>query len=129
MSKTFKLTAFALLCAATVIFTSSCASMFGDNTRQIAIKSQPSGAAVYINGINTGTTPTIITLPTYIYGTQIITLRKKGYEETSTLINSKFQMVGLWNLINGWGFIIDAADGNMMKIDPAQLNIERTLTR
>lgn len=123
-----KVTAFAALCVGAVVLT-GCASMFGDNSRQVTVKSEPVGAQVFVNGMSVGSTPAIVTLPTYIYGSQLITLRKPGYQDISINVNSKFQMVGLWNLLNGWGFIIDAADGNLVKIDPAQLNVETNLSK
>lgn len=116
---------------AVVIFISSligCASIFGDNTRQVAIKSNPAGANVYIDGVRYGTTPTIISLPTYIYGGKVITLKKDGYIEQSALVNSKFQLVGLWNILFWPGFLIDAATGDTVKIDPENLNIKVDLT-
>lgn len=100
-----------------------CASIFGDNTRQVAIKSNPAGAGVYIDGVRYGTTPTIVTLPNYIYGGKVITLKRDGYPDQSTMINSKFQLVGLWNILFWPGFLIDAATGNIIKIAPEDLNV------
>jgi hypothetical protein len=112
-----------------IFLLTGCASMFGDNTRQISIKSNPEGAAIFMDGVNYGQTPSIITLPERIYGGKIIELRKPGYQTQSILINSKFQPVGLWNLISPFflGFAIDGLTGNTVKIDPAQLNTTRDL--
>lgn len=101
----------------------SCASMFGNNGREISVNSSPQGATIFLNGIQYGETPRIITLPTYIYGNQTLTLKKTGYEDQSTSLNSEFQLVGLWNILNfPWGTIIDAADGDMVKISRHNLN-------
>ena len=106
-----------------------CASMFGDNTRQISVKSNPSGASVYLDGINYGKTPTTVTLPSYIYGGKSLVMKKSGYQDTGILINSKFQLVGLLNLFfPPIGFGIDGITGNMMKIDPSQLNVEVSMS-
>ena len=75
-----------------------------------------------VNGISMGTTPMTVSLPTYIYSNQLITVKKPGYQDTSVYVNAQFQMVGLLNLFNGIGFIIDVADGNAVKINPSQLN-------
>lgn len=42
----------------------SCATIFGDNTRTVAVNSHPQGAGVYVEGQRFGTTPTQVTLPT-----------------------------------------------------------------
>lgn len=113
-----------------ILSISSCSTMFGDNTRQITVKSQPAGAIVYMNNYNLGTTPTTITLPNYIYDNQIITVSKPGYASQSVVINNKFQMVGLFNILNlGIGFLIDGATGNFVKIDPNNLNINQNLQK
>ena len=130
--------------------TSSCATLLGDNDRQITINTtrdlaidrqitvntnssgadarqinvntNPSGVNVYLNGNLRGSTPMILTLPNYIYNGVDITLKKDGYLDTKVTINSQFQMVGLWNLLNGVGFLIDLATGDFMKLDSTQLN-------
>lgn len=103
---------------------SGCATMFGDNNRQINVNSQPTGAQVFYNGNPYGVTPTTIRMPNYIYGANTITIRKDGYYDQSTNISGEFQAVGWWNLLNfPIGFAVDAADGNMLKIDPSQQNI------
>ncbi len=105
-----------------------CASMFGDNTRKITVKSSPSGAGVYVDGVRYGTTPTIVTLNNYIYGGKVITIRKDGYKDQAAVINTQFQPVGLWNILN-WpiGFIIDGVTGDIIKIAPETLNIDANL--
>jgi hypothetical protein len=123
ISKTVK-----LLGTVTLIgITTGCASMFGDNTRQVTVNSQPSGAGIYMDGVRHGTTPAIITLPSHIYGGKVISLRKDGYLEQSATINSKFQPVGLWNILFWPGFIIDGVTGDTVKIDPSSLVVSTNL--
>ena len=56
-----------------------------------------------------------------MYSANVITVRKNGFYDQSTNINTQFQMVGLWNILTIWvGFAVDAADGNIIKIDPNQ---------
>ena len=107
---------------------SGCASMFGDNTRSITVKSQPSGANVYVDGVRYGTTPTVISLPNFLWNNPSLVVKKDGYEDTGVMINTKFQNVGLLNVFFWPGFIIDAATGNMIKIDPNKLNVEVDMT-
>lgn len=107
-----------------------CASMFGDNTRKVSVNSNPAGALIKIDGQNYGTTPAIITLPTYVYGGKTITLQKDGYVDTSVSINTEFQLVGLWNILNmPIGFAIDGLDGDFVKISTDSQNINTSLTK
>ncbi len=112
-----KPTIFILTLLPIVIF-SSCASLFGENSRTVRVNSDPTGAGIYIEGKNRGSTPKSIELPRYIYGEQEIEIRKPGYETETLVVHSDFQLVSLWNLLNGWGFIIDAATGDIVKIAP-----------
>lgn len=105
-----------------VLVTTGCATLFGDNDRKVTVNSNPSGANVYLNGYLRGTTPMIVTLPTYIYNGADITLKKEGYADTTISVNAKFQTVGLWNVLNGFGFLIDGAAGSFVKIDPNDLS-------
>ena len=125
----FKNTLLTAFIASFVLLTSSCSSMFGDNSRQVVVKSQPSGANIYVGNQYMGTTPAIITLPTYIYGGEIISLKKRGYQEQVAVIGTQFQYVGLWNLLNGIGFIIDGVTGDFVKIDPQDLNIDAAMNK
>jgi hypothetical protein len=115
----------AVLAAAVLL--NGCASMFGDNTRTITVTSQPQGAEIFVESISYGTTPATITLPGYIYGGKILVLRKEGFKDQAILVNSKFQPVTIWNILNGFGFLIDAATGDILKIDPMNLNTSANL--
>ncbi len=115
---------------ATLLLT-GCATMFGDNTRNVKVNSNPEGAAVYLGAAQFGVTPTTVYLPQHIYNNIYLRLEKPGYATQNIAINSVFQPVGLWNILNlpfwGIGFIIDGANGNMVKVNPDQLNMMITL--
>lgn len=117
-----------VLLTASVSLLSGCATLFGDNTRQVKVDSRPQGADVYIDGMRYGTTPATITLPSYIYGGKTLVLKKDDYRDQTVLVNSKFQPVGLWNILFWPFFLIDAGTGNSVKIDPANLNVSADLT-
>lgn len=106
-----------------------CASMFGDNSRVVSVNSQPAGATIKIDGRTYGQTPTVITLPTYIYGGKEIELHKDGYTDVTIPVNAEFQFVGLLNILFPLGFVIDGADGDFVKISPDSRNINATLTK
>jgi len=107
----------------------ACSTMFGDNTRQLTVKSQPAGAGIYVDGVRHGTTPATITLPSHIYSGKVISVKKYGHIEQSATINPKFQPVGLWNILFWPGFVVDAATGNMVKVDPNNLEVSMNLER
>lgn len=123
MIKNYK--AFLFLAASVTL--SGCASMFGDNTRSVSVNSTPQGASIFVDNVEYGKTPATITLPNYIYSGRVVTLKKEGFVTQSTSVNTKFQPVGIWNILNGFGFLIDAATGDIVKIDPTNLNLNLTL--
>lgn len=102
---------------------SGCASMFGDNTRDVKVDSSPQGAAIWIDNHQYGVTPAVVTLSSYIYSGKIVTLKLQGYSDQSKTINSQFQPVGLFNILFWPGFLIDAATGNSVKVSPSDLNM------
>ena len=104
-----------------------CASIAGDNTRMVKVDSYPSGAAIYVDNQQYGVTPAVITLPNYIYGGKSVTLRKTGYQDQTTMVNSKFQPIALLDVLCWPTFIIDAVTGDIVKIDPANLNLNYRL--
>lgn len=120
----------------TLIFTmclflavSGCASIAGNNSRAVTVKSKPAGATIMVDNKAYGTTPAIITLPTYIYGGKSVTLKKPGYEQQSSVVNTKFQPIALLDILFWPTFLVDAATGSLVKIDPTTTNIDTTLQR
>ncbi|WP_158409069.1 PEGA domain-containing protein [Candidatus Francisella endociliophora] len=105
----------------------SCASMYGDNDRNITVNSIPSGATVKLNGTPAGITPATFKIDGNNIWNPNITISKKGYKTESFKVTTSFQSGGLWNILTIWGFAIDAATGDMMKID--NKNITVTLTK
>lgn len=95
--------------------------------RTVCVQSHPQGAAVYVEGQHQGTTPATVTLPGYIYGGKSVVVKKAGYQDQCMVVNSKFQPCGLWNLLFWPGFLVDAATGNAVKIDPMNLNLHAEL--
>jgi PEGA domain len=106
-----------------------CATIAGDNNRAIKVDSHPAGAAIFVDGQQYGTTPAVVTLPTYIYGGKSVTLRKAGYHDHTMMVNSKFQPIALLDIFLWPTFILDAATGSLVKIDPANLNLNADLER
>jgi hypothetical protein len=126
--KTIKVVSLALSCTLFLLLT-GCASIAGNNTRSIQVVSHPAGAAIFVDNQRYGTTPAMITLPSYIYGGKTITLKKPGFQEQSLQVNTQFQPISLVNLLFWPGFLVDAATGDLVKIDPADLNLHAALQR
>ena len=116
----------ALSCALFLTIT-GCASIGGDNTRAVKVESYPAGASIYVDNQQYGVTPAVVTLPTYIYGGKSVTLKKSGYQDHTMMVNSKFQPIALLDIFFWPSFVIDGATGNLVKIDPANLNLSANL--
>lgn len=101
-----------------VILSSGCATLFGNNNREIRIVTIPPGAKVYMGGVEYGRTPMSLVLPSVDYTGQTITLVKSGYKNESIVIQTEFQNVGYWNLIVFPSFLIDMGTGYMFRIKP-----------
>ncbi len=118
----------ALFCSL-LLTLSGCASIAGNNTRMVKVESQPLGAAIYLDNQRYGVTPAVITLPNYIYGGKNILLKKEGYHDQCMMINSSFQPIALLDIFFWPTFLIDAATGYIVKIDPANLNLYAALQK
>lgn len=127
MKNNFKRIAQLVVISITFLSLNSCATIAGNNTRTVCVDSQPRGASVYVEGQRFGTTPTVITLPNYIYGGKTVVVKKEGYQDQAMLVNTKFQPCGLWNILFWPGFVIDGATGNTVKIDPFHFNLRAEL--
>lgn len=123
-----KLIKLALLCAVFASL-SACATIAGNNTRAVKVDSKPAGAAIFVDNQQYGVTPAVITLPTYIYGGKSVTLRKPGYQDQAMMVNTKFQPIALLDILLWPTLLIDGATGNMVKIDPANLELNMDLRR
>lgn len=118
-----------LLSCALVVTLAGCASIAGNNTRAVNVTSVPSGAKIYVDNQQYGVTPAVITLPTYIYGGKSVTLKKPRYNDQTAMVNTSFQPIALFDILLWPTFIIDAATGNLVKVDPANLNLNYKLQR
>lgn len=116
------------LVASVLALLTGCASIAGDNTRQVKVDSMPQGAGIYVDNQQYGVTPAVITLPSYIYGGKNVTLRKRGYQDASMMVNTSFQPIALLDILFWPTFIVDAATGDLVKIDPATRNLNTRLS-
>jgi hypothetical protein len=97
-----------------------CASIAGNNSRAVNVTAAPAGAGIYVDNQQFGIAPATITLPNYIYG---------GNHDQTLMVNTQFQPIALLDIFLWPTFIIDAATGNLVKIDPATSNLNFKLQR
>lgn len=122
---------FRVLFVAAAVALTGCASIVSDSKYQVEISSNPQGAQFEIANedgdiVNTGVTPDHIMLEAgagYFDGeTYRVTYRKDGYEQKSTILDSKVDGWYWGNLgfggIIGW-FIVDPLTGAMYKLPRA----------
>ena len=100
----------------------SCATIFTGSKQSIQIGSIPAGAKIQVDGIDRGTTPSVVKLKKGFDG-QMVTLKKEGYETKTFQPETTFNPVSVLNLFGILGWAIDAASGAMMKYDPTSYEI------
>ncbi|MCE5295297.1 MAG: PEGA domain-containing protein [Chlamydiales bacterium] len=108
-----------LIVTAMGLLATGCATIAGDNTRDVRVETRPAGATIYVDNQRYGVTPAVVTLPSYIYGGKLITVKKDGYQEQSMMVNSQFQPVALLDIFFWPTFIIDGVTGNIVKMNTA----------
>lgn len=119
-SKNFRvITSLILFC----ILTISCASIFKGSSAEIRVNSNPSGADIFINGIDRGTTPQTLSLKRD--SDYILTFKKAGYEDVNFEVAKKFDFgttiignIFSWALV---GIIVDVATGAAYSLTPADV--------
>lgn len=105
------------------LLTSSCATLFTGSKDSITFNSEPSGATVYLNGIELCKTPCRVPVKRELGDTDV-EISLDGYQTRMITLDKEFNVVSILNLGNllGWG--IDAVTGSVMKYDRKQYNIE-----
>ncbi len=110
-----------LIVSCFVIF-SGCATLFKGGAPYVGVTSDPTGAQVYVNGMNRGTTPVSLKLePQKTYD---IEFKKEGYATRTYHIGNKLGAIWIVLDVLGGGIplIIDAATGNWMELDQDNIN-------
>ena len=95
---------------------SSCATIFTGTRDRINFDTNPSGAIVYINGIEECRTPCSVNVKRSINDTDA-EFKLDGYQTRVITLSKEFNLVSIINLGNllGWG--IDAVSGALMRYD------------
>lgn len=105
----------------TVLIT-GCATLFAPKTHPLAVRSEPFGADVFVNGVRMGSTP--IELSLKADKSYTIEFRKEGYQTITKIVNTK---VGAgWIILDVLGglvpVIVDVATGAWNKLDQESVN-------
>lgn len=108
-----------LIMAGVLLLTSSCASIFTGSKRNVLFESEPSGAKVFVNGFEKGTTPMQIK----VKAEDRIDFRLDNYKERVVVMDSNFNLVAILNgfSIIGWG--IDAVTGSLKRVDTKYVKV------
>ncbi|GAL76070.1 hypothetical protein JCM19275_2202 [Nonlabens ulvanivorans] len=107
-----------------LLMTTSCASIITGSKRNVLFESDPSGAKVFVNGFEKGTTPVQIK----VRADDRIDFRLDNYRERVVIMDSKFNLVSIINGFSliGWG--VDAITGSLKRVDTkyVKVTLEKT---
>lgn len=103
---------------------SSCGTLFSPNNDKITIKSEPSGADVYVNEELKGKTPLEFDLKRNAFKRFEAKVRLKGYETADFQIKKELNTVSIFNTTSllSWG--TDALSGSIIQYAPSIYFIE-----
>jgi hypothetical protein len=102
-----------------LLLTTSCASIFTGSKRNVLFESDPSGAKVFVNGFEKGKTPVQIK----VEADDRVDFRLDNYRERVVVMDSKFNLVSVFNGFNiiGWG--VDVLTGSLLRVDTKYVKV------
>lgn len=102
----------------------SCGTIMQGTTQEIGISSNPSNAAVTINGQNMGSTPMILDLKRK--NSYMVRFELPGYETYETNLTRRTSGWVWGNIVFGGiiGLVVDSSAGGMYKLTPEQVSAE-----
>lgn len=111
-----------LFLAMIALFMTSCATVFTGTRDRISFNSTPSGATIYIDGIEQCKTPCTMNVKRSINDTDV-EFKLDGYETRLFTLSKELNLVSIINLGNLFGWCIDALSGSVMKYDRKSYDI------
>jgi len=110
------------LLVATMLFMTSCGTLFTGTKDRITFNTNPPGATIYIDGVEQGVTPLTMKVKRSL-SDKDVEFKLDGYETRLITLSKEFNIVSVINLGNllGWG--IDALSGSVMKYDQKSYDI------
>ena len=105
------------------IFT-SCATILSGTSDDITFNSDPSGAAIMLDGLKVGKTPATVSIKRPGFGNKEITLKLDGYEDRTFMLQKGFNTMAICNLASWPGWIIDVVTGTIMKYSKTNYSVD-----
>lgn len=102
--------------AVVMFLMTGCATVFTGTKDRITFNSNPSGATIYIDGVEQCKTPCTMNVKRSIDDTDV-EYKLDGYETRLITLSKEFNIVSVINLGNLFGWGIDALTGSVMKYD------------
>ena len=114
-----KIKFFTIIGAGMLLF-SSCASIFTGSKRSVLFESNPSGAKVYVNGMEQCISPCNIK----VKNDDRVDFRLDGYKERVVVMDADFNLVAILNGFSliGWG--IDAITGSLQRVNTKYVKVD-----
>ncbi len=109
--------------ACALLFMTSCASIINGKNQKVEIVSEPSGAAVTIDGTQSGATPTSAQLSRK--GSHQVELSLAGYEPYQITLSPKTNGATMGNIVAGGliGIAIDQSTGAGNTLHPKKVHV------
>jgi hypothetical protein len=104
--------------------TSGCATIIDGSSQPVTLNSSPSGARIYVNGMELGTTP--LTMAVKRSKTTMLLAKKNGYEDQSLLLQTKVNTYFWGNILCCfwfYGSTTDYASDAMIEYSPNMYHI------
>lgn len=102
----------------------SCGTLFSPNSDKITIKSEPSGADVYVNEELKGKTPLEFDLKRNAFKRFEAKVRLKGYETSDFQIKKELNTVSIFNTTSIFSWGTDALTGQVIQYAPSLYFVE-----
>jgi hypothetical protein len=113
-----------ILALGLLTLTGACATLFSDSKDSITVKSEPSGAQVFVNEELKGQTPLTFDLDRDTFKDNQMRISKEGYESEKLRVNKTINTIAILNTTSllSWG--TDALTGKMIRYSPTAYYVE-----
>ena len=103
-----------------LLLLSSCATILTGSSRKVLLESNPTGAVVYVNGMERGTTPTQLKLK----ADDRLDFRLRDFKDKVVVVDSRFNLVAIISGVSlvGWG--IDALTGSLRRVKTKYIKVD-----
>lgn len=118
-----------LFFSATMLFSTSCATLFTGTSDRLYFTSNPSGAKVFIDGVEMCQTPCNLNVRRSIFSKRV-QFKLDGYQVRTIMLDQQFNTVSLLNFFGALeGWIVDVATGSIMEYGQKVYNVDLRLAQ